>query len=706
MHPVRSRVSTAALPTALLACLLLAGTVPALPDEGMWTFDNPPARLWKDQYDFAPTQEWLDHLRLSSVRFNDGGSGSFVSADGLCLTNHHVARGQLQKMSGPEKDYVKDGFYARTRAGEMKCPDLELNVLESMENVTARIEKATGRAKDEAEARELRDAEMARISKESTKKTGLRSDIVTLYDGGQYWLYRYRKYTDVRLVFAPEGGIAFFGGDPDNFTFPRYDLDMALFRIYENDRPVRLKHYLKWSPGGVSDGEMVLAAGHPGTTERLSTVAHLEYLRDVMLPSVLRSLRRRTESMRQYGKRGPEEMRQVASTIFGFENSIKAYAGQYAGLLDKDIWAKKQKEEQDFRALIAANPEWQKKYGDAWDAVAAAKKRQAELFRPSFLRGLRGSRLATIATRLVQYAAEIGKPDAERLAGYHDAELESFKFALLSKAPVYPALEEYRLADGFREALEELGPDDPFVKLFLDGRSPEEVSRELVSGTKLADVEVRRALLEGGEDAVRKSTDPLIVAALRLDPMTREMHKRMEAEVTDIEAASGEKIGMARFAAYGTALSPDANFTLRITYGTVTGYPMNGTIAPPMTTLYGLYDRYHGFRGNPNFDLPPRYLEGKDKLDLATPMNFVSTLDVVGGSSGSPVVNRAGELVGLVFDGNIESLVGAYVYDAGKNRTVAVDTRAMMEALRKLYDAAPLADELLGKAALGDASGK
>jgi hypothetical protein len=416
-----------------------------------------------------------------------------------------------------------------------------------------------------------------------------------------------------------------------------------------------------------------------------------------MIPAVLKSLKRRTESMRQYGKKGPEEMRQVASTIFSYENSIKAFSGQLSGLMDKDIFAKKVKEENDFRAMIAAKPEWQKEYGDAWDAVAAAKQKQADLFRPSFLRGLRGSRLAQMAVRIVQYSAEIKKPDSERMEGLHDAQLETFKFSLLSKAPIYPALEEFRLADGFREALDELGADDPFVKMFLSGRTPEEVAKEMIAGTKLADIEVRKALLEGGEKAISESKDPLIVAALKLDPMTREMNKKMGAEVTNVESVAGEKIGRARFAAYGTSLSPDANFTLRVTYGTVTGYPMNGTIAPPMTTFYGMYDRYHSFKGNPNFALPQRYIDGQAKIELSTPLNFVSTLDVVGGSSGSPVVNKQGELVGLVFDGNIESLVGTYVYDVAKNRTVAVDVRAMMEALRKLYDAGSLADELMKK---------
>ncbi len=604
MAPTGFRVRIATVLTMLLACLLFAGIASPRPDEGMWTFDNPPMKHLKDKYGFAPTPEWLDHLRLSSVRFNDGGSGSFVSADGLCLTNHHVARGQLQKMSNAEKDYVKDGFYAKTRAEEMKCTDLELNVLMSMKDVTERIMESVKDAKDDANAKELRDAEMAKISEECLKETGLRADIVTLYNGGQYWLYRYKKYTDVRLVFAPEAGIAFFGGDPDNFTFPRYDLDMALFRVYENDKPVLAKNYLRWSATGVGDGDPVFSAGNPGTTERLSTVAHLEYLRDVQIPVILKSLKRRTESMRRYGKQGTEQQRQVASSIFSYENSIKAYGGELDGLLDPAIFSKKQKEETEFRALIGAKPEWQKEYGAAWDAVAAAKKKQAGLFVPSFFRNLRGSRLASTAVRIVQYVAEIQKPDGERLDGYHEAELESFRFSLLSKAPVYPALEEYRLADGFRESMEALGPDDPFVKAFLTGTTPEALAKELISGTKLADTELRKALLEGGEKAVKESTDPLILAALKLDPMLRAMHKQVKDEVESVEAVAGEKIGKARFAAYGTSTYPDANFTLRMTYGTVTGYPMNGTIAPPMTTFYGMYDRHLQLQGQPRLRPP------------------------------------------------------------------------------------------------------
>jgi len=683
----------------LIICIsaLFFHASPPRPDEGMWTFDNPPLKLLKDKYGFEPTQEWLDHVRLSSVRFNDGGSGSFVSAEGLALTNHHVARGQLQKMSTPEKDYVKDGFYAKTSVEEIKCPDLELNVLESMDNVTERIMKAVKKAKNDKEALELRNAESAKIEKENLKKTGLRSDIVTLYNGGEYWIYRYKKYTDVRLVFAPEAGIAFYGGDPDNFTYPRYDLDMAIFRVYENDKPVHPKNFLQWSDNGADDGELVFVSGNPGSTERLSTMAQLEYMRDHQYPLIFKSLKRRINAVKEYSKRGKEETRQAASLIFGMENSLKATQGEYQGLLDKNIFEKKQKEENEFRNLVASNPEWQKEYGSAWDAIADAKKKQADLFKQMVFRGLRGSRMAQLALILVQYVAEVKKPDGERLEGFHDAQLESFKFNLFSPAPVYPQLEEYRMTDGLKETIEELGAEDMFVKTVLNGKTPEEFAKELFSGTKMADPEFRKKLVDGGEEAIQESTDPMIIAARKVDPINREMRKKMEDEVQSVESSAGEKIGKARFAVYGKSTYPDANFTLRLTYGTVKGYPMNGTIAPPKTTFYGLYDRYYSFNKQEPFDLPQRYIDRKDKLDLTTPLNFVSSLDVVGGNSGSPIINKRGELVGLVFDGNIESLVGTYVYDEEKNRTVGVHSSAMIEAMGKLYDANDLVSELMGR---------
>ena len=443
--------------------LVCMATSAARADEGMWTFDNPPAKQLQ-RYGFTPTPEWLDHVRLSSVRFNDGGSGSFVSPHGLVLTNHHVAFGQLQKVSTPQKDYVKDGFYARTPAQELKCPDLELNVLISIENVTARVESVLKPGMSDKDALEARKAEIAKIEKESLEATGLRSDVIPLYHGGEYWLYRYKKYTDVRLVFAPERQIAFFGGDPDNFTYPRYDLDMALFRVYENEKPVETPNYLKWNPQGAADGELVFVSGNPGSTSRLDTVAQIEDMRDDYLPTALKILNRRLGVLKQYSELGPEEAREAARQMFGIENTLKAFNGQYEGLLDKALIAKKQKEESDFRALVDASAEWKREYGTAWDDVAQAEKKFLERLKQARFTSVRASSMAQNALTVVQYVTEVKKPDGKRLNGYHDSELESLRFRLFSPAPVYPRLEEALLADSLQESLEELGPDDPFVR--------------------------------------------------------------------------------------------------------------------------------------------------------------------------------------------------------------------------------------------------
>jgi len=669
---------------------------PLLAEEGMWTFDNPPLKQLKERYKFEPTKEWLEHVRLSSVRFNDGGSGSFVSPHGLTLTNHHVALGQLQKISTAEKDYVKNGFFAATLEEEVKCPDLELNVLVSMEEVTARVQSAVKKGMSGEEAFKARKAEMARIEKESLDKTGLRSDVVTLYNGGEYWLYRYKKYTDIRMVFAPEQQIAFFGGDPDNFTYPRHDLDMALFRVYENGRPIESKHYLKWSERGAGEGELVFVSGHPGSTDRQTTLAGLELQRDHLLPRSLQTRKRRLEALRRYAAQGAEQHRQATRPIFYLENSIKALTGEYEGLLDKSLFAKKQKDEEEFRRLVASNPEWKKAYGSAWEEMAIASKNYLAQMKPYRYRRLSGSALANLALGVVQYVAEVKKPDGVRLDGFHEAQLESTRFELFSPAPHYPAMEEVLLANTLQEAVDELGPNDPYVKAVLGGRTPAEVAQEAIAGTQMADAAFRKSLVEGGEAAVASSTDPLVALARKVDPFVREMVKWHEDKVESIEVAAGEKIGKARFAAFGKAAYPDATFTLRLSYGSVRGYPMNGTQAPTKTTFYGLYDRAYGFDLKFPYALPARYLDRRDRLDLATPLNFVSTCDIIGGNSGSPVINRNAELVGLIFDGNIESLVGNYVYSDAKNRAVAVHSAAIIEVLRKLYDGGSLADELQG----------
>jgi hypothetical protein len=677
-----------------MACAFLP--TPSLADEGMWTFDNPPTKQLEEKYHFTPTKQWLDHVRLSCVRLNDGGSGSFVSSHGLLLTNHHVARGQLQKNSTKEHDYTRDGFYAATPEHEMKSPDLEVNVLVSMENVTDRVQAALKGATTAEKEFAARKAIIASIEKQSLDKTGLRSDVVTLYQGGEYWLYRYKKYTDVRLVFAPEEQIAFFGGDPDNFTYPRYDLDMALFRVYENGKPIDSKDYLRWNPKGADADELVFVSGHPGRTQRLDTMAQLENERDCLYPNILKALKHRIAVVKAYAAMGPEPARESGSVIFALENSLKARENIYKGLVDPRTMAIKQKEEAQFRSLVMFKPNWKAEYGGAWDSIAEAVQKAAPRMKAQFFRST-DSRLAGLAMQIVEYVAEVKKPDGERLEGFHDSQLESLRFRLFSPAPIYPGLETARIIGGMELAQQELGPDDRWVKIVVGGRSPKEVATSLVTGTKLADPAFRKQLVEGGEAAVAACNDPVIVLARKLDPLLRESRKWFEDNVESVEQRAGEQLGKARFAAYGKSTYPDATFTLRLSYGQVKGFPMNGTIAPPKTTLFGLYDRAASFNYDGPFDLPSRYKEGRGKLNLATPYNFVTTNDIVGGNSGSPVINRNAEVVGLVFDGNIESLVGDFVYDIETNRGVAVHTAAMTEALIKLYHAQPLVDELTAR---------
>ena len=681
----------------LLPATLLMAAAPLLhAEEGMWTFDNPPLKLLKAKYNFVPTQQWLDHLRLSSVRLNDGGSGSFVSPNGLLLTNHHVARGQLQKNSTAEHDYLANGFYATTPDQEMKSPDLEVNVLVGMEDVTAKVQGATKAIKDDAAALKARDAEIAAIEKESKDKTGLRSDVVSFYQGGEYWLYTYKAYTDVRLVFAPEQQAAFYGGDPDNFTYPRYDLDMALFRVYDNGKPLHTDNFLKWSAKGAAPGELIFISGHPGSTERDDTVSELLLQRDVIGPAVTEYLERRIAAAQAFAAQGPEQARMVGSTIFGLQNSLKVYIGRKDALADPAILAKKQAEEADFRAKIAANPEWQKSYGDAWDTIVKVEDQvkpevKGQLFRRT------DSRLFGIALNIVQYVAEIKKPDGERLPQFHDAGLQSLQFQMLSPAPIEIPTEKLYMTTALKLGEEKLGKDDAYIQAVLQGGDVDQTVNSLVDGTKLADVSFRKSLIDGGGAAVAASTDPMIEAARRVDPIVRESTRRIRDTFGSVLTKEGEKLGKARFLVYGKDAYPDATFTLRLSYGTVTGYPYNGTIAPPFTTFYGLYDRAASFSDKPPFDLTPKEEAGQSKLDLSTPLDFVSTGDIIGGNSGSPVVNRDGELVGLVFDGNIESMAGDFVYDGTRNRAVAVHSAGMVEGLRKLYNAGTLADELQGK---------
>ncbi len=518
---------------------------------------------------------------------------------------------------------------------------------------------------------------------------------MTLYQGAQYWLYRYKKYTDVRLVFAPEQQMAFFGGDPDNFTYPRHDLDFAIFRVYENGQPIKSDQYLKWNAKGAADQEPVFVTGHPASTDRDDTVAELETERDVVYPASLKVVKRRIETLRRYGTQGAEQTRQAASRIFGLENAQKAYTGEYNGLLDPKVFAKKTADERD--APRANQQEAGVENGlrgrlgrHAARTGGAPPPVQDRAFRPASRIVARAARAAASCST----SAKPTKPDAARLDGFHEAQLPSLKFQLSSPAPYYPALEEALLADSLQESLEELGPNHPFVKAALSGRTPKEAAAALIGGTKLADPAVRKQLLDGGQEAVARSTDPLIVLGRALDPIAREAQKTLERDVTSVSSAARQKIGQARFAVYGAAAYPDATFTLRLSYGKVSGYPMNGTKAPYKTTFAGLYDRSASFDDKPPFKLAPRFNQKRAQVDITTPLDFVTTNDIIGGNSGSPVVNRAGELVGLIFDGNIESLVGRFVYEEERNRAVAVHAGAIVHALRAVYDAGALADEL------------
>lgn len=683
---------------ALVIALLAVSSVNiARADEGMWTFNNVPRAEIKKRYGFDITDAWLMKVQMASVRFNNGGSGSFVSPDGLVLTNHHIASDTLQKISTAEKDYIKEGFYAPTRDKEVRAPDLELNVLVSIEDVTARVNSAVKPSLSGAEASAARRAEIAAIEKESTDKTGLRSDVVTLYQGGQYNIYRYKKYTDVRLVFAPEFAIAFFGGDPDNFTYPRYDLDMALFRVYENDKPIKQENYFKWSKTGTREDELVFVPGHPGSTARLNTVAHLEYLRDTGIPFTLKLLERRHALLTKYGALGEEQARRAQEEIFGIDNSVKAYKGQLEGLQDKSLMGKKQKAEETLRHAVAADAAKQKEYGDAWDIIAKGRKALPTYSRDyALLEGGAGfnSELFDIARALVRMAAESGKPNPERLPEFTDARRASLELNLYSPAPIYTDLEKLKLTDSLAFLSEELGADNSTVKKALGGKAPEARAAELIDGSKLADVNYRKQLAGGGVKAISESTDPMIMLARSIDAEARALRKRYESEVQSSERASYAKIARALFDTEGTKLYPDATFTLRLSYGAVKGYQENGKQIKPFTMLAGTYERATENGNKFPYELPASWIKSKSALNLKTPFNFVSTNDIIGGNSGSPVINKNAELVGLIFDGNIQSLVGNFIYDETQNRAVSVDSRAMMEALRKIYHANEAADEL------------
>ena len=682
MRPALLAVTTA-------AALLFAAFAPA--EEGMWLPNAIPAEALKAKYGFEASPALLEHLQKSAVRVSTGGSGSIVSPRGLVMTNHHVGSEMLAKLSTPQRDLLKDGFHARSLDQELPCPDLELDILWEIEDVTARVTAASQGAADLAAAGAARRKAINAIKDESKQRTGLTSEVVTLYQGGRYHLYRYRTYRDVRLVFAPETAIAFFGGDADNFEFPRFDLDCCFFRIYENGKPLEPQHHLGWDADGVKEGELVFTWGHPGSTNRLYTADHVAFLRDVEEPATLRRLWRSEVKLATFMGRGAEFARIAREDYLNVQNSRKATQGLLDALQDPALVAMKRAEERELLAKLAGKPE-AKDFDEGRKMIAASLDLARRISGDYMMleRRFRAGDLATIARLLHRMQAEEKKPSAERLPEFSDAGRASLEAQLYSPAPIHPEFEIERMTAWLSGLCEERGCDDLLVKQLLAGKGPRARATELVKATRLADVGARRKA---------DPNDPMIAFVAAFDADARAARLAWEDGVVTRQREGYAKVAAARFAAYGDTVYPDATFTLRMSYGTVKGWTTpDGDEVPAFTTLAGTFERAVARAGEPGFELPKSWLDAKDRLPGTTPFNFVSTNDIIGGNSGSPVVDADGELVGLIFDGNLDSLAGDVVFDMTRNRAVSVDARGMLEALRTVYKADGLVNEMLAPA--------
>lgn len=663
--------------------------------EGMWTLDNLPYSDLEKNYQFKPTQEWVQKSMRSAVRLAGGCSGSFVSAEGLVLTNHHCVISCIEDLSSKEQDLVNNGFLAKNRSDEKQCPGMEINRLEKTEDVTARMQKAltglTGKSFSDA-----KKAEQSRIEKECVGDSAdkRRCDIVELYGGGQYHVYQYSRFQDVRLVFAPEYASGFFGGDPDNFNFPRYNLDMSLLRVYADGKPLINNDWFPINPKGARENELVMTLGHPGTTQRLLTMTELETQRDLVLPFRLIFASEYRGLLLQYSRQGAEQARIAQTELTMVENGIKARTGMFQSLLSPTVMQKKRDDENAFRSWVSNDTNRTSQFGDPWKTIADTQAAWRDLYLDYVMVELGMGSLSqhiTWARTLVRGTEEMQKPDAERLREFAQAALPGVQAGLLAETPLYPEFEQLKLSWSLSKLRERLGVDNPIVKKILGKESPEALAKTIIENSKLEDAALRKQLWEGGAAAVNSSTDPAIKLARLLDEEGRKLRERYDHQIEPVQKAAAEQLAKARFAFKGTAVYPDATFSLRLSHGVIRGWNERGTDIKPFTEIAGLFERATPYAP---YKLANSWLAAQKKLSKSARFNQVSTNDIVGGNSGSPLINAKGELVGLIFDGNIKSLGGSYFYDESVNRAVSVHTAAITEALKKVYNADHLVTEL------------